>query len=201
MHSYSIDIEERARVYFALLVAALIPTYFLHGPIGNVLEVFPENIRDVLDAPALAFWYSLSFFVFDRCVWKWRIWFVPLSQIPDFSGKYRGDLTGNFSNKERTIDFDLEIVQTWSRISITGTTGVSAARSGMAHISISRRELRYEYLNEPKAAHKAGYHMFRGVGFLEIISGGFLSGGYYTYNGSSPNGDIELERDGKSDDS
>lgn len=97
-------------------------------------------------------------------------------------------------------DAKVEIVQTWTRITIVMSTPNSSSRSLIAGILTGQRPedwLLYEYLNEPKPGAPEGMHAHRGMARLAVKpSGGriVLDGEYYSGRDRANQGTLLMTR-------
>lgn len=127
MHTYSVDRDLRAKVVVIIFVLSMIISLVLNdfcsGIIGGLIT-FLENsrIKSVINLLewlevnpnflGIPFWYGILTVVYDKRIWKLLI---KWHQIPDLSGKWTGELISSFD--EKSIKMEMEIEQTWSKIS------------------------------------------------------------------------------------
>ena len=127
MHTYSIDRDLRAKVVVIIFVLSMIISLVLNdfcsGIIGGLVKYLENsriksvvNLLEWLEVNpnflGIPFWYGILTVVYDKYIWKLLI---KWHQIPDLNGKWVGKLISSFG--EKSIDMEMEIEQTWSKIS------------------------------------------------------------------------------------
>ncbi|MDE0474504.1 MAG: hypothetical protein OXI50_08080 [Gammaproteobacteria bacterium] len=137
--------------------------------------------------------YGVTLLLYER--WLWRpARRIGISQVPDFSGTWRG--AGRSSHAATEFDAEIEIAQTWSKISIVGRFGRSESQSsGFAFIRSRGMEavLIHTYLNRPMEAGE-GLHIHEGTAELTLRKDGSMNGTYYTGRDRATHGTFTLTR-------
>ena len=186
MHSYSLDIGIRRKVYFGIAVLAFVFPSVMAWLLSYVaalhLEIGP-NFEWPLSVGTA---YGIIFFAVDR--WLWRI--VPLRfviGIPDLNGDWQGKGVSSYelnADKKPVHPFDMKITirQTFTRIQVFTETPESVSKSIMASICLdqARPTFSYGFQNSPKS--KANPELQRHPGLLElrIYGPSELQGDYFS---------------------
>lgn len=157
MHEYSIDRSPKVRILFWLSAAAIYVAPLVNHTLSDASEwlrslgVFGRSL--VVALPTFLI-FSLLYQIFNRWLWKCR----PIRQwllVPDLNGTWicEGRTT---SRRGAPVSQDwvarIEIVQSWSQISIRLTTSQSSSRSVSASVRKSSHGFRltYTYRNDPR---------------------------------------------------
>ena len=113
MHSYSTDVD-RSRV--TLLIGA--------GSVGVSFLIYWVLQSAGIAAP---WWVALPgpiaigavvFTIYDRFAWRWSVWSVRFSAIPDLGGVWNGQITSDYDNGTTSQLGTLRITQRWTTIHI-----------------------------------------------------------------------------------
>ena len=137
--------------------------------------------------------YGVTLILYERWLWH-PARRIGISQVPDFSGTWRG--SGRSSHGGTEFDAEIEIAQTWSKISIVGRFGRSESQSsGFAFIRSRGMEavLIHTYLNRPMEAGE-GLHIHEGTAELTLRKDGSMNGTYYTGRDRATHGTFTLKR-------
>lgn len=184
MHPYSTD-ESRVSVYSFLAVIAVVASWM----IVTILSPFdwPEWL---VSAPSLAGAFGVIYGLFDRFIWKWRLWScLNLVSIRDLSGTYEGDLISTWkdsSGDPTTRTIRIVITQTWTRLRVEmevfgdSSSSVSTSALGSVTSDGTTSSLSYMYRNRVNPAvadEDMGDH--DGAADVRIYADGRLEGRYF----------------------
>lgn len=206
MHSYSVDSKIRSFIKLhSMILSALI--FFILEEIGviedliNIQDNYPViselsrfSLFSIVVTPIVI--YKTLFFLFDKWIWKWS--FVnEWVGIPDLNGLYKGTLVSSF-NKDRQIEMELCISQTFTQISFVSSFGDSSSNSSLARILrdnnlITCLDFIYENQSDDFNV-ESGHHT--GVNQLTFHKKNkTLEGRYFNDRGVQPNkGRIKLKK-------
>lgn len=189
MHAYATNAKDRKNMLGIIAIPAVLAAVLLN----SIIQVLKLPILLYIDTPAVAGFYGLFFWLFDRVLWSKKLGSLRLSQIPDIRGTWVGIIHSSFQNVkvQVVVYFD----QTWSELSMKLETENSISSSTMAALNINAGNesgLKYEYRNEGKAYGTTPDH--RGTGHIILLPDGkTLEGKYYTSEGSNNTGTITLK--------
>ena len=206
MHPYSVNSNIRASVkrYSIVLSALIFLILEKQGAIESIInlqdssQVISELSRFSLVSIAITpiAIYKILFLLFDKWIWKWPI-ISKWTGIPNLNGSYKGILISSF-DKEKQIDMELCISQTFTHISFVSTFGDSSSNSSLARIIrdndlITCLDFIYENQSDDFNV-ESGHHT--GVNQLTFNKKkNTLSGRYFNDRGTQPNkGRIKLQR-------
>lgn len=206
MHPYSVDSKIRSSIkLYSVIVSALI--FFILEEIGvietliNIQDTSPVlselsrfSLLSIAFTPTII--YKTLFCLFDKWVWKWPF-ISKWIGIPNLTGSYKGILISSF-DKEKQIDMELCISQTFTHIGFVSTFGDSSSHSSLARILrdndlITCLDFIYENQSEDFNV-ESGHHT--GVNQLTFNKKEkTLTGRYFNDRGTQPNkGRIKLKR-------
>jgi SMODS-associating 2TM, beta-strand rich effector domain len=194
MHGYSTDSDEKRIVtlYLAGLAIALA------WASSNVLAFAHFSMPWWMDAPSSMFFYGALYALFDRHLWRSRlIHKLGLVKTPNLAGRWQGYLTSSFDHHAKRYDLCVQIVQSWTQISVLLSTATSASRSCVAVIQVADPEgvaLIYQYENQPVADATSTMHMHYGTAMLRMSGGTKLTGDYYAGRDRGTFGRISCRR-------
>lgn len=194
MHPYAIDTPKRDQVTVTLM--------FLSIAIGLGLHLWiQEQQWDIpwwIDVPSVFAVFGLLVYMFDQVVWRVLPgWVKRYLGIPDLNGTWRGVLKTTYDEFKHEHQVEVEIEQTWRRISIRLKANHSSSRSLTATITTNQSKcstLSYEYWNEPRPDALKTMEMHRGTAIFELASPDKMEGHYYTGRGREKRGMIALKK-------
>jgi len=192
LHDYAIDSNERLHVALYLAISSILTMTVVQ----LALDFFNISIPWWVDGISVFGFYGLFLYLFDRHIWKWRLTkIVRLVKAPNIAGIYEGTLLSSYDNYKKQVPINVEVFQTWTKISINWKTETSNSRSLTASIITDTEPnvLTYQYINEPKANAPSTMHMHRGTAITDITSGA-LSGGCYSNRDRQTTGQFELKK-------
>ena len=197
MHPYATESIERKYVPLYIAAISLLAAWGLNKTL-TILQIAPPWW---FDAPSVVGFYGLFYSIFDRWLWRKLILRqIGLLKIPDLNGTWDGYVVSSFDAHDTRHDASIEILQSWTRISITLRTENSKSHSLIATIitkNPSGMVLSYEYLNEPKANARETMHTHEGTAWLTLVnSGEMFEGEYYTGRDRQNYGSLHFERHG-----
>jgi hypothetical protein len=192
LHDYAIDSDERLRVALYLAIGSIL----LMAGVQWVLDYYNLQVPWWIDGISVFGFYGLFVFLFDRYIWKWRLTkIVGWVKAPNIAGTYEGTLLSSYDNFKNPIPIHVDVLQTWTKISINWKTTTSSSRSLVAAILTNDEPntLTYQYINEPKANAPPAMHMHKGTAIADITNGA-LSGGCYSNRDRQTTGQFELKK-------
>lgn len=198
-HTYATDSAERRYIPFFIAAAAIGAAFWVFHLLDKQGIHPPWWASPPVDTMAL---YGLFYFIFDRFMWKWRIlqW-LRITSVPDVSGEWQGQVrpaptVGVSAGLGAPVDITLTIKQTWTALSVSARTGLSASHSlSGAFVVAGEPSLSYEFVNEPSAAAPDTMHAHRGVARLTLTPARtVLEGEYYSGRDRQNIGTIRVNR-------
>ena len=194
MHGYSTDSDERRVVPLFLALVAISLAWLSF----KFLAVIHFSTPWWVDAPSLMAFYGALYALFDRHLWRSRlIHKLGLVKTPNLAGRWHGYLTSSFDHHAKRYDLCVQIVQSWTQISVLLSTATSASRSCVAVIQVADPEgvaLIYQYENQPVADATSTMHMHYGTAMLRMSGGTKLTGDYYAGRDRGTFGRISCRR-------
>ena len=193
MHSYASDSVDRSIVPWVLAVIAVGIAYSLSLGASALKVEFPWWAQ----APSVMSVYGLLYYIYSHWGWRWSLWGVRFSQMPDCSGTWYGDATSTHG-EGTSYQGMLSVHQTWTKIMLEFRTESSRSFSRMASLKVTpgpSQGLIYEYANDPNAMADAAMHAHRGFAFLRLsLDREWLEGEYYTGRDRASQGRLRLRR-------
>jgi len=194
MHPYATDSTERRNVIAVLVVISLVLAWSGHA----VWTALGLPLSWWMDTPSALALFGLFFKLFDRWVWRWRIWRkVRLLHCPDLSGHWKGELRSSHDDFVATHDVIVNIAQNWTTISVTLGGHRSDSESLNASLYVGSPKgptLTHTYRNTPKVDARDTMHSHLGTASLVLGVDGRLEGEYYTGRDRCTQGTMALRR-------
>lgn len=191
MHTYGSDARDKTVAFVWLGIIAVSVSWIVHLGIERTGLAIPWCVDS--PTPILVFWILYEWY--DRRLWRIRIWFLHLSEIPDLEGTWKGSIRARDHGERKAV---VLIRQRWAEISIALATTESSSQSSIASLCLNRGPeaiLSYEYLNQPYALGAETMHMHRGFADLRIVSANDkLEGEYYSGRDRENFGTITLQK-------
>ena len=151
-----------------------------------------------MDAPSSMFFYGALYALFDKHLWRHPLMHkLGLVKTPNLAGRWQGYLTSSFDNHAKRYDLCVQIVQSWTQISVFLSAATSASWSCVAVIQVSDPEgvaLIYQYENQPLANATRTMHIHFGTAMLRMSDGNRLTGDYYAGRDRGTFGRISCHR-------
>lgn len=197
MHPYSIDINDRVKIYPAILILALVSGYGLNVCVLGKFEWY-KNISWFYDAPSSIAFIGFYYVAFDK--WLWAIFSNCKLGIrtPVLKGTYTGFLLSSRDGKQNPVSATIIIKQTWSHIIIHLQTDTSTSDSEMAAIRsevATGCRLQYQYINKDIFIADPSMQIHRGLTILEYNPDKKeLKGTYFTDWHRGYHGEITVRR-------
>jgi hypothetical protein len=195
MHDYAVDSNERLRVPLYL---AIISILLMEGVVQPALDLFKVSVPWWVNGISVFGFYALFLFIFDRHIWKWQfLGRINVVKTPNINGSYSGTLLSSYDNFTKPIVIDVDIIQTWTKISIVLRTETSSSRSTVASIMTNKEPnvLSYQYLNVPKQNAAPTMHMHTGTAVIDIENDcKSLVGGFYSSRDRQTRGQFTLKK-------
>lgn len=168
--------------------------------ISATLQKYGVSIPWYVETPSIPAIYALLFFVFDKFLWKNKL-FRKLGIVvaDNLNGKWNGVVKSSHDNFQREIPIELQIEQSATRVKICGTFGQS--KSVSVHENFSRSEidnqvaLFYFFRNEPN--YDAPETMAIHEGAVKLTYNkreNKLTGYYYSGRDRNNHGTIEVKK-------
>lgn len=197
MHAYTIDKSLRGKVILNIFILSIILSSFLTFWLGGIITnakmwlqqyIWISDILRLCDELGVTtnfigvtFLYALIYGFFDNYIWKWK----PLRKVlnvPDLNGHWEGELTS--ATYQTTIHMDLNIKQTWSKISFVSTFPKSKSESNVASIFIERDgivKVGFGFINHSRELP----HQYDGYNILDLDDDNHLFGRYFNNRDNS----------------
>lgn len=193
MHTYSVDRDLRAKVVVWIFVISMLISLILNNLFSNTIE----NLRICLEHSSannivkllewlevnpnffgIPFWYGIITFFYDKCIWKLFKWW---HHIPNLEGKWEGSLISSFN--EKRIPMEMEIKQTWSKISFKSTfpKTESSSYSNVAAIYVDGNngtEIYFGFKNDSDSI-ADGLQSYNGYNILRLITEDKIKARYF----------------------
>ena len=128
MHTYSINSDKRLKVILIMILISIIITpgfNFILNKIGSfvsdndvlknmieTIDFYGYNIKQF----SVLFIFGIIYFLYDRYLWKIKIFKFKFSSIPNLSGIWKGQYKSSW--KDTVGNVSLNIKQTWTKIQI-----------------------------------------------------------------------------------
>ena len=197
MHEYTIDKSLRGKVILNIFILSIILSSFLTFWLGGIItnaKMWLQQyawISDILrlcdelgvttNFIGVTFLYGLIYWLFDNYIWKWKLLRKVLN-VPDLNGHWEGNLTS--ATYQTTIHMDLDVVQTWSKISFVSTFPKSKSESNVASIFIERDgivKVGFGFINHSRELP----HQYDGYNILDLDDDNHLFGRYFNNRDNS----------------
>lgn len=133
MHAYSIDRDIRRNVAITIFIISMAVSLVLTQLCSGLVEEFviflkSSNVKRLVEllewlevSPnffGIPLWYSVLSWIYDKWIWKCPL-LIKWHNIPNLNGKWKGSLTSSYNGE--TIPMEMDIEQTWSKISFQST--------------------------------------------------------------------------------
>lgn len=197
MHPYSININDKTKVYWIIIPLSLLTGYFANEGLKSF--IFYQTYSWIIDVPSsgLAF-FAIYYTLFDKYIWKWfaqiKFWF----KTPVLNGEYAGQLLSSRDDMKEPTDIEMKIKQTLTRITISLHTSQSTSKSEMASIIVDEPDgplLIYEFINDHRKVADQNLTIHRGTTRLTFNENDkTLIGTYYTSPERKNYGQINVKK-------
>ncbi len=198
MHPYSININDKSKVYWIIVPLSLVCGYFTNEYILKNLEIY-QSYSWIADIPSsgLAF-FAIFYQLFDKIIWKWfsiaNFWF----ETPVICGEYVGELLSSRDDKQLPTKIEIKIKQTLTKIKISLHTSQSTSKSEMAALLVDEPDgalLIYEFINDHRKVADPNLTIHRGLTRLTFNkTEKSLEGIYYTSPERKNYGEIKVKK-------
>lgn len=183
MHPYSIDTNEREKIFVCIFIVSIVVYEYLYNMLNNIslLSNLSFGWSLIIQIPSMPVVFYVIYNIFDKYAWKWKIFrkdlylIKPIIQTPILEGNWEG----NYYSKRKCINTNETIItegetsfiieQSWTKIRIIQNSETSTSCSEAAHLSFDEKMgivLRYQYLNESNA--KGADTMNSHIGFNKL---------------------------------
>lgn len=195
MHHYSIESDERERVFIFLALLSVVSSLV----ISRILLTFKIEIPWWIDAPSVMSIYAILILSFENYLWK-KLYIRRLFGVitPIVNGNWKGRIQTEYDGYESSYDAKLEISQTWRRICFNLKTQSSNSKSITANISKSGEEyiIFFSYMNYPKPGERETLLPHKGFATLAFSLKDYqLEGEYFTDRFRKNNGKLFFIKD------
>lgn len=191
-------ITHNVRVFAFTILGLAFGTYILIFLISQDLGSidFNKALSDILTTISINI---ILWIVFIKWLWKLRLFYPWLVQIPNLSGKWKGTTISNLTIGNRApIPMEITIIQTFLNVQVIIKTVESRSFSIAASFDIDKdrgqQRLIYSYLNTPRASVRDRSEIHYGSALLAFE--GFvvkeMEGEYWTSRETT--GEIHLKR-------
>lgn len=125
---------------------------------------------------------TIFMMLFNKWLWKFKIFNWIRGGMPILSKKYTGIITFDWNEKKQTRISKIEIEQTFLKVIVKLGTDESSSNSLTATIETinNEKQLVYTYLNTPKAELQSRSEIHYGTAMLKVDNPERLTGNYYT---------------------
>jgi hypothetical protein len=188
--------------FFALLLVGIssLTAYLLLDYFGDAFNKLPKILQIIISIPTVPGIYALLFVLFDKWLWKWKIFkWIGIVTADDLNGKWVGTLKSSWDNFQSDIPSELLIKQTGTSIKVCGKFNQS--RSVSLHEYFGKNEmydqtaLYYFYKNDPNYDAPQTMAMHEGSTILVYNrEDGTLSGYYYSGRDRNNHGTMNFTR-------
>lgn len=191
MHAYTIDKSLRGKVILNIFILSIILSSLLTFWLGGIISdtkiwlqqyVWISDILRLCDELGVTtnfigvtFLYGLMYWLFDNYIWKCKL-LKKVLNVPDLNGHWEGNLTS--ATYQTTIHMDLDVEQTWSKISFVSTFPKSKSESNVASIFIERDgivKVGFGFINRSRELP----HQYDGYNILDLDDDNHLFGRYF----------------------
>lgn len=196
MHPYQIDEQIRVRVFLVAAFLSIVAARAFNLALQNI----PFSIPWWLEAPSVLGFFWFFIWLFDNHLWKMRpVQNVRWFHIPNLNGTWVTEIKSSQLGFEKSIQARVIIRQTATRISTSMESDLSISHSVHAALlrtdKLSKFELTYNYMNQPKADSLSTMNIHQGTAWLYVSNdGNTLDGEYYTGRGRQSFGRMTLKR-------
>lgn len=196
MHSYASDSADRKVAPWVIAGLAVVVAFAYSAFVAWRTIQVPWWV----ETPSIMSAYGLVYWLYNQHGWKWRIGPLRLSEIPDVSGTWFGELSSNHAEGTEVFGM-MHLHQTWSSLCVEFEFEKSRSYSVMAAVNVTpgpTEGLTFQYTNTPR--HPATDTMSAHVGFNHIRlspDGKTLEGDYFTGRGRQTIGSMKLVRIGR----
>ena len=130
MHSYSIDYNIRGKILLALFIISILLSTLLTSILGDTLSNIGACLKTIewltefthmleklgitfnfIGTPTL---FGIIYWIYSNFVWKIPL-LIKIHGIPNLNGKWVGTLKSSYN--DNTISMEMEVRQTWNKIS------------------------------------------------------------------------------------
>ena len=192
MHPYATDSSERKNVVFGLAILSVAVSYGLHLVLGKLNFRWPWW----METPSFIGIFGLFYEIFNSSLWRVKLLRkLGIVRIPDLSGKWK--VEGYSAKRKENFNAEIEIKQTWTKISIVMESKFSKSHSITASILTHQPGgymISYEYVNEPRANALPTMHSHRGTAILYLKNENLIEGEYYSGRDRENYGTLILKR-------
>jgi len=166
MHPYSININDKSKVYWIIVPLSLICGYVTNECVLKNLEIY-QTYSWIADIPSsgLAF-FAILYQLFNKVIWKWfskaNFWF----ETPVICGEYEGELLSSRDNFQQVTPIKIKIKQSLTKLQISLHTTQSTSKSEMAALIVDEPDgplLIYEFINDHRKIVDPNLTIHRGL--------------------------------------
>ena len=205
MHPYSIKSNAEKMWYIVAILSFIFSlgffifnTKYISPAVSDEYGIFFSASPIIL----FGFFYGIFYQITDK--WGWKNKIIQMKyKIPNLNGKWTGKLISKYEHKKdenadavpKEINIELEIIQTWKKISITLITEESKSHSLTTSIiqTYGRWQINYQYLNEPKVHSIDEISIHHGTAVLDFDENEKTLNGYYYNKERNTSGEISLK--------
>lgn len=143
MVRYTIDTNERSRIYIAVAVISVLLSLWL----GNINSEFIKRYA----APSVLVIFGILMLLYNEFGWKY-VSSIGLSQIPDLNGKWKGKLF----RADEEWDVEATITQSWEKIDFCLDSDTTTGNAQVAAFLIeNKKRKRLKFIYSVRANNRA----------------------------------------------
>ena len=195
MHSYSSDSNDRKVAPWVIATLAVLIAYGY----DSVVRWQKLDVPWWFEPPTILAAYGVLHWVYGRYGWKWRLLGFRLSEMPDYSGTWFGELESSHDGGMNLLGM-MHIHQTWTEVCVEFDCQRSRSYSLMAVVNVTpglTEGLTFEYTNAPRNNAQETMNAHVGLNHLRLSPDGTtLEGDYFSGRGRQTFGRMRLLRIG-----
>jgi hypothetical protein len=193
MHSYASDSRDRKVAPWVIAGIAIVVAFAYSAVIAWQKIEIPWWV----ETPSIMSVYGIVYWLYNRCAWKWRPCGLRLSEIPNFSGTWFGELHSNHAEGTKLHGM-MHVHQTWTDICVEFDSQKSRSYSLMAAVNVTpgpTEGLTFQYTNAPRHDATETMNAHVGLNHLRLLPDGkTLEGDYFSGRGRQTFGRMKLMR-------
>lgn len=154
MHIDSDNYKQLTIFALVLITISTAVAYSLYIIFGTEFSKLPVLLQIVFSIPTVPAIYAALFFLFDRVIWKWKIFrYLGIVVADDLNGRWEGVIKSSWDNFQSDISAEFQIKQTATTIKVRGRFNQSRSVSVHEHFGHNEMHdqtaLYYFYKNDP----------------------------------------------------
>ena len=195
MHSYASDSSDRKIAPWVIVGIAMVVAFTYSA----VVAWRKIGVPWWVETPTIMSVYGIVYWLYNRHGWKWRLFGCQLSEIPDFSGTWFGEIHSNHAEGTKLHGM-MHLHQTWTNLCAEFDSEKSRSYSVMAAVNVTpgpTEGLTFQYTNAPRNDATETMNAHVGLNHLRLSPDGkTLEGDYFSGRGRQTFGRMKLTRVG-----